>query len=442
MAFTRFKFKKNWTNASDFPTIRHDESEVRKDMQALHDEAKTGLNTLMGELEAPAAAGSIGAVDADGNDSRLQDALNRLAELVDDVTIKQARNLSASKISVATDLADKFGLSGTLAPKVDDVLLVLSVLAGKKLDELAPLVEAVQDLSRLAREVEPLLQLSPAAPYQDYWWRYREDASKYKPIESGDIKCTDYSKLEEQGAFVKQSRSNYSEVSAKIEYGTGVAQDASGKLYLTGDKGSVTFAVAKGSVANNADEAIKVLRGKYVKTPAGFFLKVPADATRTYRVKETQAYFWATPVRYVVPNNPARAWSDTHDPSATKYPESGFASGNEYRRVGVPLDAAVRRYAPAAGQYTGTGGYGSYFENVLNLWFDPAFVIIYGDSDFMLLVNSPTGATCLKTTSTTYGLGYNVTVSIKQGRVAWSSTYSASSQGNTKGKTYKYLAFA
>ena len=442
MAFTRFKFKRDWRNSSDFPTVRHEETEVRQDMQALHDEAKDGLNYLMGELESADAAGLIGARGPDNARTDLQSELARLAKRIAEVTEVDFTALNASNIFLPGDTAAEYGVGHLTAPKVTDALKVLQPLVGKNLDKLDSLVAVVKDLGDLAKKVEELLRLAPASVYTDYWWRRRDDASKFEPTVSGDVKCTSYSSLTEQGAFVRQSRSNYSAVNAKIEYGTGVAQDASGELYLTGDKGSVTFTVAANNSTHNGNTIFESLKGKYVKTPAGFFIKVPSDANLHYRVNSSQAYFWATPVRYVTPNNPARAWSDVHDANANKYPASGFSAGMEYHRVGVPLDEARRRYAPAAGQYTGTGAYGSSFETTLNLWFDPALVVIYGEGDFMLIVNSPTGATCLKTSSSSYGLGYQTTVTIAQGRVSWHSTYSASAQGNTKGKTYKYLAFA
>ena len=50
MAFEKLKFTKNWENASDFPTVETSETQVRKDMQLLHDEAKDALNALVDKL--------------------------------------------------------------------------------------------------------------------------------------------------------------------------------------------------------------------------------------------------------------------------------------------------------------------------------------------------------------------------------------------------------
>lgn len=50
--FEKLQFKKNWNNASDFPTFEDDEAKVRADMQALHDETRDFLNdTLIPSVE-------------------------------------------------------------------------------------------------------------------------------------------------------------------------------------------------------------------------------------------------------------------------------------------------------------------------------------------------------------------------------------------------------
>lgn len=51
MKFSRLTFTRNWNNARDFPTVQNDETIVRADMQALHDETCAALNKLAGEVE-------------------------------------------------------------------------------------------------------------------------------------------------------------------------------------------------------------------------------------------------------------------------------------------------------------------------------------------------------------------------------------------------------
>ena len=46
-AFPLLGFTKSWENPEDYPTIELDETQVRKDMQSLHDEVKNYINTKL-----------------------------------------------------------------------------------------------------------------------------------------------------------------------------------------------------------------------------------------------------------------------------------------------------------------------------------------------------------------------------------------------------------
>lgn len=56
MGFEPFSFTKSWKNDRDFPTYEPDEGQVRADLQCLHDEARDGLNRLIGQLNESGAA--------------------------------------------------------------------------------------------------------------------------------------------------------------------------------------------------------------------------------------------------------------------------------------------------------------------------------------------------------------------------------------------------
>ena len=43
----KLEFSKDWTKAEDFPTYEPDESQVRADLQLLHNEAKAAINALV-----------------------------------------------------------------------------------------------------------------------------------------------------------------------------------------------------------------------------------------------------------------------------------------------------------------------------------------------------------------------------------------------------------
>jgi len=59
MAFSPLVFSKSWENSDDFPTYEPNESQVRADLQFLHDETRTWLNDLVARLNDPSAAGEL-----------------------------------------------------------------------------------------------------------------------------------------------------------------------------------------------------------------------------------------------------------------------------------------------------------------------------------------------------------------------------------------------
>ena len=61
----KLEFSKDWKNAEDFPTYEADESQVRADLQLLHDEAKAAINALVEKLESAEFASHL-AVSAAG----------------------------------------------------------------------------------------------------------------------------------------------------------------------------------------------------------------------------------------------------------------------------------------------------------------------------------------------------------------------------------------
>lgn len=50
MAFEKLEFTKNWENAADFPAVETSETQVRKDMQVLHNETRDALNSVVEKL--------------------------------------------------------------------------------------------------------------------------------------------------------------------------------------------------------------------------------------------------------------------------------------------------------------------------------------------------------------------------------------------------------
>ena len=61
----KLEFSKDWTKAEDFPTYEPDESQVRADLQLLHNEAKAAINALVDKLKSAEFASHL-AVSAEG----------------------------------------------------------------------------------------------------------------------------------------------------------------------------------------------------------------------------------------------------------------------------------------------------------------------------------------------------------------------------------------
>lgn len=129
MAFKRFQFTKLWTNPLDFPTVELEETQVRADMQELHDQAKDGLNELMGELEKPSAAASLGAYSPEGEASNVQAELAELNSekhthknkgLLDQITQAFTTELKASYDAIVTMLHG-FTITQTLGDERDKI---------------------------------------------------------------------------------------------------------------------------------------------------------------------------------------------------------------------------------------------------------------------------------------------------------------------------------
>lgn len=56
MAFSPLEFTKSWENSADFPTYEPNETQVRADLQLLHEETRTWINRLVERLNDPSVA--------------------------------------------------------------------------------------------------------------------------------------------------------------------------------------------------------------------------------------------------------------------------------------------------------------------------------------------------------------------------------------------------
>lgn len=105
MAFDKLNFTKSWRTDESlpyFPTFEDGETQVRQDMQQLHNETRTTLNGLINALAESTAADEIGAVDSDGNASTVQDELDARV-LTDNYDPVAKTNVMTQPVGVDTD---------------------------------------------------------------------------------------------------------------------------------------------------------------------------------------------------------------------------------------------------------------------------------------------------------------------------------------------------
>ena len=115
----KLEFSKDWTDAEDFPTYEPDESQVRADLQLLHDEAKAAINALVDKLESAEFASHL-AVSAEG-----MEATNLAAALAE--ILATAKAAQAGTIVDGTVTEAK--LAAALVKKINSIDVTYSMNA-------------------------------------------------------------------------------------------------------------------------------------------------------------------------------------------------------------------------------------------------------------------------------------------------------------------------
>ena len=115
----KLEFSKDWTKAEDFPTYEPDESQVRADLQLLHNEAKAAINALVEKLESNEFASHL-AVSAEG-----MTATNLAAALAE--ILATAKSAQAGTIVDGTVTEAK--LAAALAEKINSIDVTYSMNA-------------------------------------------------------------------------------------------------------------------------------------------------------------------------------------------------------------------------------------------------------------------------------------------------------------------------
>ena len=115
----KLEFSKDWTKAEDFPTYEPDESQVRADLQLLHNEAKAAINALVDKLESAEFASHL-AVSAEG-----MTATNLAAALAE--ILATAKSAQAGTIVDGTVTEAK--LAAALVQKINSIDVTYSMNA-------------------------------------------------------------------------------------------------------------------------------------------------------------------------------------------------------------------------------------------------------------------------------------------------------------------------
>ena len=115
----KLEFSKDWTDADDFPTYEPDESQVRADLQLLHDEAKAAINALVEKLESAEFASHL-AVSAEG--MAATNLAAALAELLATAKAAQAGTIVDGTVTEAK-------LAAALVQKINSIDVTYSMNA-------------------------------------------------------------------------------------------------------------------------------------------------------------------------------------------------------------------------------------------------------------------------------------------------------------------------
>lgn len=117
MALSQFQYSKSWRSAQDFPSFEDNEETVRDDMQSLFDEARDGLNRLIGEIR---AANVPFAATAEIDAANVQNAIELLQAQLDGIALGQLPNgcVTTEKLAERAVTAAKIADGAVTAAKL------------------------------------------------------------------------------------------------------------------------------------------------------------------------------------------------------------------------------------------------------------------------------------------------------------------------------------
>ena len=441
MGFTKFEFTRDWRNDDDFSTVENEESVVRADMQALHNEAKDAVHKLIDEMATTPAAANIGAIDYNAEPSTVQKALDTLTLKVKEAVDVNTDALGSNNITLdkpgEDTLAKAYGLT-SLVPTVYEALRVLGPL-GAGAAELSKLVDPADKLvgvSGLFEHMADLTKLSAAAQYMEHWWMRRKVyASDGYTI--GEVKTPGLQSG--LNPYLVLSGSNTG--TGPVTYGTQLRVNANGLLELA-DPVTTNF-----SASNSAN--MSVLVGKYVLLGGTEAWYIPVGAKPVSTTYSGKYYTSMNQYQVVMVDEVDRAWDYLSSEKEDAYPKDAAQDGYEYRYIGVPLTNKVATAKIYTGNYKGTGDYGSSKSNQLSFPFSPELVIVRHRltsaisstaTEYMMIALRGEGFAVTARSHSGTSYFYSAKLTWGEKSLSWSNETSALYQLNAKGTPYHYVA--
>lgn len=324
MSFRKLEFTKKWTDSKDFPAIETNETQVRQDMQFLHDEAKEAMNGLIDALESPDGAASLGAYDYNGEVSTVQKALGTLATALREHIDVDDESLTAGDIGLQSELAEQYGLGDQLNPTVHDAL-----------DHLAQ-----------------------AERYKDHWWVRQPTQGSVTTMWLGEPFAPPSPNVPagREYAFAVSGTDGMADDKVLFVASPEMCIDDEGHLSLPDDPDLLIMIDATASeIARDSElleEISKDLRGTYLGIYDGEndrtrFLYFCEDAVLTRGggggsgggiVNRAPYYFSASKVQEVYTTQGVRTHERLHSPYRETFPDSGVVDGMEYHYMGIPME--------------------------------------------------------------------------------------------------------
>lgn len=372
----RLTFTRNWENSMDFPTHEVSEAQVRKDMQALHDEVKDFINDEVIADLVRLGVGEIARAPEGAGFKYIRLNRDRVFEVSDDGVIWTATSSSGGHLILNE--------SGKTMPQRSRIKFVGSTVTddGENL-----VVEYADDgsLDRHMDDHDAHPTLGPSAFAKHTWGVY----SGSKP----EINETPLTRV----SFTTSSTSGY------VHYGWAYSDSIEMKVLPSGEvrielAGDVKIRdVYNEASTSDTKEYTDLFRGKYCTCRywPGYIVYIPVDATFDYTTDATKyvngnahgSGAWRTYVDKAVLIEPTvkqltfEQYVQNYDDGA--YPKEGYQDGFWYSyraNMRTLVDHPTRL---AYGSYVGTGLSGQNGTVSLSFDFAPQVLMIFSSSGTM-----------------------------------------------------------